>query len=73
MRCTEDLYAILLFTLRFMFLCPGDQQRPTDRVQHIKKHYMLCVRCIQIYFLHENNSLKNPPHASSSENDQVTA
>ena len=54
----------LLLLLCFNVL--GTNRGPTDRIQHINKHSLIC-QVDTINFLSKNHSLRKPPHAFGSE------
>ena len=53
-------------TLLLCFHVLGTNRGPTDRIQHINKHSMIC-QVDTIHFLSEKHSLRKPPHAFGSE------
>ena len=60
---------VISFTLLFLRLCfnvLGANRGPTDRIQHINKHSLIC-QVDTIDFLSEKHSLRKPPHAFGSE------
>ena len=59
----------LPLTLYFLLLCfnvLGTNRGPTDRIQYINKHSLIC-QVDTIDFLSEKHSLRKPPHAFGSE------
>ena len=61
----SDLRGVILpVLLRFNVL--GTNRGPTDRIQHINKHLMIC-QVDTIDFLLEKYSLRKPPHVFGSE------
>ena len=55
-----------LLTVLLCFNVLGTNTGPTDRIQHINKHSLIC-QVDTIDFLSEKHSLRKPPHAFGSE------
>ena len=54
------------FHLLLCFNVLGTNRGPTDRIQHINEHLLIC-QVDTIDFLSKKHSLRKPPHALNSE------